>query len=121
MINRRENYVKTRTPEGKVSYRSNDPVSEALDGLTIDQKVTIAAGVTELSETEILESVAHLNKGMKVMAITGKIRGAVRRDEKLESPTGVLEAIKEQASAFRHEMAEARAAAAVKGAEEVAA
>jgi hypothetical protein len=121
MINRRPNYVKTRTPEGKLSYRSNDPVSEALDGLTLEQKAEIASGVLDVTPEEVLAAVSHLNKGMQIMAITGKVRGAVRRDEKLEESAGVLEAIKIQAQAYRDAMAEARAAAAVEGADEVAA
>lgn len=110
MISKRENYVKTRTPEGKVSYRSNDPVSEALDGLSLEEKIMIAAKCTDTDAVEIEASVSHLNKGMKTMAVTGKIRGAVRRDEKkrdTEDFADILGTVNDMASKYRARRVEA--------------
>lgn len=74
--------------EGKVSVICGDPVSLALDGLTPDQKIKVAA---KLVEGVTQSSWAGLNGGQKAMNAANRIRGAVNKG------TVTITAVREEA------------------------
>jgi len=87
----KEKYVKTRTSAGKTSLHCGDAVAEAFAGLAISQKYALASKITGIDRAELEEKYKHLNVGMQGMSLANRTRGALNKDAKLETPTGLME------------------------------
>lgn len=74
-----EKYVNGVSGSGKRTKRADDPIAEALDGLTVDEVAGIASRMTDTPKKELIEKYAHLNVGMQRMNLGNRIRGAVNK------------------------------------------
>lgn len=118
---KKENYVKSRTAQGKPSLNCGDAVASAFSGLSISQKYALTSKLLDVDRKELEEKYGHLNIGMQGMSLANRVRGALNKDAKLEKPTGLLEQmdkivapIQKEAKAIAEKEAKAKADAKVK-------
>jgi len=90
-----EKYVNGVSGSGKRTKRADNPVSEALDGFTVQETAQVAQGMGIAKAAELLEKYAHLNVGMQKMNIANLIRGAVTKlDKAHEADKAVVPGLK---------------------------
>ena len=73
-------YTKARTAAGSLSHHSGDIVAKALEGLTVDEVISMAVKVT--GDKELETKYTHLNVGMQRMNLGNKMRGAISKKNK---------------------------------------
>ena len=86
----KESYQKSRTSAGKPSLNCGDEVASAVSGLTLDNKYVVASKILKVPEADLRAKYEHLNTGMQGMNLGNRIRGAVTKDEKSETPVGLM-------------------------------
>jgi hypothetical protein len=75
-------YVSGISGSGKRTKRADNPVSEALDGFTVEETAAVAQAMCDIPAKELLAKYAHVNVGMQKMNLANRIRGAVAKLDK---------------------------------------
>lgn len=90
-----DKYVSGTSGSGKKTKRSDHPVSEMLDGFTIDEVYSVASKFCEITQKDLKEKYGHLNVGMQRMNLGNRIRGEVnKRDKAHEQDKQVVPGLK---------------------------
>jgi hypothetical protein len=79
----KEKYGPGVSGSGKRTLNNQDPIAQALNGMTVDEVETLAQKM-KVEHNDY----SHLNVGMQRMNIGNKIRGAVNKAEKAEEGSG---------------------------------
>ena len=88
-------YVTGVSGAGKKTKRADNPVSEALDGFTVEETAAVAAKMTGIPAKELLARYAGRNIGMQKMNLANRIRGAVAKlDKAHEADKAVVPGLK---------------------------
>ena len=90
-----ETYVGGVSGSGKRTKRADNPVSEALDGFTIEETAAVAQAMCDIPAKDLLAKYGHLNVGMVKMNLANRIRGAVAKlDKAHEADKAVVPGLK---------------------------
>lgn len=114
-----EKYVDGVSGSGKKTKRSDHPVSQALDGMSLDEVFGVASKMCDITQKDLKEKYGHLNVGMQRMNLGNRIRGAVQKLDKMHEAdkavvpglkTLALECEKPQAAVAKRAAAKAKEA-----------
>lgn len=71
-------YAKGKTSSGNVSFHCGDELAEKLNGKSLDDVYSFAAGKLKVEEKELRAKYKHLNAGMQRMSLGNRLRAALK-------------------------------------------